>query len=138
LDESLSILQQYQAEPVIVFRGNPDLVDTLRVEPPPLLHTSFYVDGRSDSGAGLLSHACRSSDGGARSSPSTQGFAALGEADEADRCGSISVGPAVSVLDRLAVSYGQNIRAESQHKLLYRGVIEGRWPLWIPEQNLFE
>jgi hypothetical protein len=33
------------------------LVDTLRVEPPPFLHTSFYVDGRSDSGAGLLSHA---------------------------------------------------------------------------------
>ena len=25
---------------------------------------------------------------------------------------------------------------ESQHKLLYRGVIEGPWPLWIPEQNL--
>jgi len=28
--------------------GNPDLVDTLRVEPPPFLHTSFHVDGRSD------------------------------------------------------------------------------------------
>jgi hypothetical protein len=37
------------------------------------------VDGRSDSGAGLLSHAGRSADGGVRSSPSTQGFAALGE-----------------------------------------------------------
>jgi hypothetical protein len=45
-----------------VVPGNPDVVDTLRVEPPPFLHTSLYVDGRSDSGAGLLSHACRSSD----------------------------------------------------------------------------
>jgi hypothetical protein len=45
----------------IVVPGNPDLVDTLRVEPPPFLHTSFYVDGRCDRGAGFLSHACRPS-----------------------------------------------------------------------------
>jgi hypothetical protein len=67
-----------------VVPGNPDLVDTLGVEPPPFLHTSCYVDGCPDSGAGLLSHACRSPDGGARSSPSTQRFAALGEAAPAN------------------------------------------------------
>jgi hypothetical protein len=81
----------------IVVPGNPDLVDTWRVEPPPFLHTSFYVDGRSDSGAGLLSHACRSADGGARSSPLTQRFLAPGEATQADRCGPIALrvaGPA--------------------------------------------
>jgi putative transposase len=92
--------------PPSVVPGNPDLVDTLRVEPHPFLHASFYVDGRSDSGAGLLSHSGRSSDGGARSLPSTQGFAALGEASEADRCGLISLGPFVAVLDRLAVCPG--------------------------------
>ena len=43
--------------------GNPDVVDTLGVEPHPFRHPSFYVDGRSDSGAGLLSHSCRPSDG---------------------------------------------------------------------------
>src|SRR6516165_4344417 len=42
----------------------------------------------------------------ARSSPSTQRFAALGEATQADRCGSISLGPFVAVLDRLAVCPG--------------------------------
>src|SRR6516162_2045245 len=89
-----------------VVPGNLDLVNTLRVEHPPFLPTSFYVDGRSDSGAGLLSHSGRSSDGGARSSPSTQRFAALGEATEVDRCGPISLGPAVAVLDRLAVCLG--------------------------------
>src|SRR6516225_6927845 len=90
----------------VVVPGNPDLADTLRVEPPPFLHASFYVDGRSDSGAGLLSHSGRSSDGGARSLPSTQRFAALGEASEADRCGPIALGPFVAVLDRLAVCPG--------------------------------
>src|SRR6516162_8388538 len=89
-----------------VVPGNLDLVNTLRVEHPPFLHTSFYVDGRSDSGAGLLSHSGRPSDGGARSSPSTQRFAALGEATEADRCRSISLGPVVAVLDWLAVCPG--------------------------------
>ena len=38
-----------------------------------------------------------------RSSASTQRSAALGEATEADRCGSISLGPVVAVLDWLAV-----------------------------------
>ena len=33
-------------------------------------------------------------------------FAALGEASEADRCGPISLGPFVAVLDRLAVCPG--------------------------------
>jgi hypothetical protein len=41
-----------------------------------------------------------------RSSPSTQRFAALGEASEADRCGPIALGPAVAVVDRLAVCPG--------------------------------
>jgi len=39
-----------------VVPGNPDLVDTLEVEPHPFCHPSFYVDGRSGSGAGLPSH----------------------------------------------------------------------------------
>jgi hypothetical protein len=86
--------------------GNPDLVDTLGVEPHPFLHTSFYVNGRSVSGAGFPSRSCRASDGGARSSPSTQRFAALGEATEADRCGSIYLGPAIALLDWLAVCPG--------------------------------
>ena len=89
----------------IVVPGNPDSVDTLEVEPS-VCHPSFYFDGRSGSGAGLPSHSDRPSDGGARSSPSTQRFAALGEASEADRCGPISLGPAVAVLDRLAVCPG--------------------------------
>jgi hypothetical protein len=71
------------------FPGNPDLVHTLGVELHPFCHPSFYVDGRSDSSAGFPSHSGRSSDGGARSSPSTQRFAALGEATQADRWGSI-------------------------------------------------
>jgi hypothetical protein len=86
-----------------VLPGDSDLVDTLGVEPHPFLHTDFYVSGRSGSGAGLPSHSGRSSDGGARSSPSTQRLAALGETTEADRCGSISLGPFVAVLERLAV-----------------------------------
>ena len=89
-----------------VVPGNPDLVDTLEVEPHPFCHPSFYVDGRSGSGAGLPSHSGRPSDGGARCSPSTQRFAALGEATEADRCGSISLGAVVAVLGRLAVCPG--------------------------------
>jgi hypothetical protein len=68
------------------------LVHTLGLEPHPFLHRSFYVKGRSGSGAELPSHQCRSSDGGAGSSPSTQPAAALGEAAQADRCRSISLG----------------------------------------------
>jgi hypothetical protein len=62
----------------------------------------------------LLSHASRSSDGGARSSPSAQRLGALGEVTQADRCGSIFLVPFVAVLvprdvavlDRLAVRPG--------------------------------
>jgi hypothetical protein len=89
-----------------VVPGNSDLVDKLGVEPHPFLHTSFYVDGHSGSPAGLPPLSGRPSDGGARSSPSTQRFAALGEAAEVDHCGSIALGPAVAVLDRLAVCPG--------------------------------
>jgi len=64
----------------------------------PFRHPRFYVNGHSGSSAGLPSHSGRSADGGARSSPSTQRFAALVEATQADRCGSISLGPFVAVL----------------------------------------
>ena len=37
----------------------------LGVEPHPFLHPSFYVNGRSVSGAGFPSQSCRASDGGA-------------------------------------------------------------------------
>jgi ferrous iron transport protein B len=78
---------------LIVVPGNSDLIDTLG-------------SGRSVHGAGLPSHSGRSSDGGAGSSPSTQRAAALGEATQTDLCGSISLGPVVAVLERLAVGPG--------------------------------
>ena len=82
---------------------NSDLVDTLRVEPLPFPHSGFSDMGHFCSGTGLLLHSGRSSEGGGGSSPSTQRAAALGEATQADLCGSISLGPVVAVLERRAV-----------------------------------
>ena len=64
------------------------------------------------SAAGLPSHSGRSADGGARSSPSTQRAAALGEATQADLCGSISLGPFVAVLERLGVGPGHRVTGD--------------------------
>ena len=75
-------------------------------QPHPFRHPSFYFKGRSGSSAGLPSHSGRSSDGGAGSSPSTRRAGALGEATQADLCGSISLGPIVAVLDLLTIGPG--------------------------------